>query len=275
MERQMTAEALGAFDLVLAYPQWQGSGRGENLPRGAAAAAQVCGRFGPMETVQISPDLTGANGVNCWSAIFDQFRSAQGILDVRRPKRLLTAGGDCAVDIATIDYLNGLYPNLTVVWIDAHLDANTPETSPSGNFHGMPVSAILGRAPEAMQRLLGAPIDPGRFHYFGTQVGDEGDWALQREYDLKTLDPGSSISGPVHIHFDLDVLDPHEFPYLAYTDGKVAVEDAVGLVSKIAQDAELVGLTVTEFSPASEAEAEEGSKIIAQLCQAALAHQGS
>ena len=48
----MTAEALGAFDLVLAYPQWQGSGRGENLPRGAAAAAQVCGRFGPMETVQ-------------------------------------------------------------------------------------------------------------------------------------------------------------------------------------------------------------------------------
>jgi arginase len=162
----MTAEALGAFDLVLAYPQWQGSGRGENLPRGAAAAAQVCGRFGPMETVQISPDLTGANGVNCWSAIFDQFRSAQGILDVRRPKRLLTAGGDCAVDIATIDYLNGLYPNLTVVWIDAHLDANTPETSPSGNFHGMPVSAILGRAPEAMQRLLGTPIDPGRFRYF-------------------------------------------------------------------------------------------------------------
>jgi len=263
-----------AFDLVLAYPQWQGSGRSANLPRGAAATAKVCSRFGPMETVPISSDETAADGVNRWGAIFDQFRSAQAILEHRRPKRLLTAGGDCAVDVAAIDYLKGVYPDLTVIWIDAHLDANTPETSPSGSFHGMPVSAILGRAPAAMQPLLGEPIDPARFRYFGIQVGDDGDWSLQREFDLKTLGPNASISGPVHIHFDLDVLDPKEFPYLAYTDGKLAVDDAVALIGQIAQQAELVGLTITEFSPSNDQEADEGSKVIDRLCEAAVVHQG-
>ena len=72
------------------------------------------------------------------------------------------------------------------------------------------------------------------------------------------------------MHFDLDVLDPGEFPYLAYTDGKLAVDEAVALVGRIARDADLVGLTVTEFSPATDEEAREGSKVIARLCEAAV-----
>ena len=154
---------------------------------------------------------------------------------VNEPKRVLTAGGDCAVDIAVIDYLNRIHPKLTVIWVDAHLDGNTPETSPSGSFHGMPVAAIMGRAPEPMRALLGAPINPARFRYFGVQVGDDGDWALQREFELGMLDPQSLPSGPVHIHFDLDVLDPAEFPYLAYTDGDLAIDEAVALVGRIAR----------------------------------------
>ena len=258
------------FDLALAYPQWQGSGRHENLPRGAAAAAAVCGRFAPLAQVPLSDENTDAHGVRRWNAIFSQFRSAQQILVDACPKRVLTAGGDCAVDIAVIDYLQGVHPNLTIVWIDAHLDGNTPETSPSGSFHGMPVAAIMGQAPGPMQSFLGAPIDPARFHYFGIKVGDDGDWALRRELDLKTLGSQTTISGPVHVHFDLDVLDPTEFPYLAYTDGDLAIDDAVGLISRIARKADIVGLTITEFSPANEDDANEGSKIIARLCEAAI-----
>ena len=162
-----------------------------------------------------------AHGVRRWDAIFEQFRNAHDILERAGAKRVLTAGGDCAVDVAVIGYLGRVHPDLRVIWIDAHLDANTPTTSPSGNFHGMPVSAILGRAPEPMRPLLGAPIDPSRFHYFGVHVGDDGDWALQRELDLKLLDSHAPIDGPVHIHFDLDALDPREFPYVAYPDGTV------------------------------------------------------
>jgi arginase len=157
-----------------------------------------------------------------------------------------------------------------VIWIDAHLDANTPETSPSGNFHGMPVSAILGRAPEPMRRLLGIPLDPARFHYFGVRVGDDGDWALQRELGLQMLDPQTTLGGPVHIHFDLDVLDPREFPFLAYPDGGLGIEDAIALVRRIARDADVVGLTVTEFAPSDDDEARLGSRVIARLCEAVI-----
>jgi arginase len=269
LERQVTA-LTGHFELALAYPQWQGSGRHENLPRGAAAAAAVCGRFAPLSQVPLSENLADVRGVRRWGAILDQFISAQDILTRNRPKRVLTAGGDCAADIAVIDYLSGLHPDLTIVWIDAHLDANTPITSPSGSFHGMPVAAIMGRAPEPMQSLLGAPFDPTRFYYFGVQVGDDGDWALQRELGLKTLEPQTRLSGPVHIHFDLDVLDPAEFPFLAYTDGILSVDDAVAVIRQIADQADIVGLTLTEFSPADEEEAREGSKVIARLCEAAI-----
>jgi len=259
------------FDLSLSYPQWQGSGRHENLPRGAAAAAAVCSQYAPLVRVPLGDNnVDDAYGIRRWEAIFAQFRSAQGILERSGAGRILTAGGDCAVDVAVIGYLNGIHHDLRVVWIDAHLDANTPATSPSGNFHGMPVSAILGRAPEPMRPFLGTPVDPARFHYFGIRVGDDGDWALQRELDLKLLDPQATISGPVHIHFDLDVLDPREFPYLAYPDGSLQIDDAIALVGRIARDADVVGLTVTEFAPSDENEARKGSQVIARLCEAAI-----
>jgi arginase len=74
----------------------------------------------------------------------------------------------------------------------------------------------------------------------------------------------------VHIHFDLDVLDPREFPYLAYPDGNLGVEEAVALVRRIAREADLVGLTLTEFAPSDDDAAREGSRVIARLCEAAV-----
>ncbi len=263
----------GSFDLALAYPQWQGSGRHENLPRGAAATARVCERFAPLVHVPLSEDGESAEGVNRWSAIFQQFRSAQDLLARHAPRRVLTAGGDCAVDIAVIDYLNALYPDLTVIWVDSHLDANTPATTPSGDFHGMPVSAIMGNAPESMRRHLKGVVAPERFFYVHAHIGDEGDWVFRREHGLVTLDAEQTIGGPVHIHFDLDSLDAAEFPHLAYPEPNgLSVAQALALVARIAAQAEIVGFTVTEFAPASDADAATGSTTIAALCAAAARH---
>lgn len=260
-----------AFDLTLGYPQWQGSGRGEKLLRGAAATAAVCARFAPLVSIAPSEKTGDAHDIRRWEAIDQNFRAAQAMLEEYRPARLLTAGGDCAVDIAPIDYLHRLYPDLSVIWIDAHPDANTPVTSPSGNFHGMPVSAVMGQAPEPMRRHLGAPIDPARFRYHGIRAADEGDRAFQREHGLMLFDPQMPMTGPVHIHFDLDALDPNEFPYLAYPEpGGLVVGDAIALVRGIAARGDLVGLTITEFAPADDREAQAGSDVIAALCEAAV-----
>lgn len=257
------------FDLALSYPQWQGSGRSERLSRGAAATAAVCARFAPLETVPLSNDESEIDGIRHGGAIMAQMRAAKAILEARQPLRVMTAGGDCAIDIAVIDYLNAQHRGMTVLWIDAHLDANTPQTSPSGAFHGMCVTALLGYAPPMIRPLLRSPIEASRFRYFGSRVADEGELMFQRDHDLKLLDPEEALHGPVHIHFDLDVLDPDEFRHLAYRDGELAVDAAVALVSRVARDADIVGFTLAEFAPANDADARDGSIVMARLCEAA------
>ncbi|MEW9573005.1 arginase family protein [Rhodanobacter sp. Si-c] len=265
------------FDLVLSYPQWQGSGRPQHLRRGAKAAAEVCRDYGPLVRVPDSGEGEASGGVQRWTAIAEQFRSAQAILDARQPRRILTAGGDCACDIAVIDYLHRRYPDLTVIWVDAHLDANTVDTTPSGNFHGMPVAAILGSAPVDLQALLSTPLPPAQFRYVSAHIGDAGDWAFQRAHDLAWLEParliaGQAVSGPIHIHFDLDALDPAEFPHVAYPDGRLPIDAGLALV-RSAATAGLVGLTITEFAPADERAAQEGSRFLERLCSAAATRQ--
>ena len=264
----------GAFDLVLSYPQWQGSGRPENLRRGAAATAEVCGHYGPLVQVPDAGEGEARGGINRWTAILEQFRSARAILDDKQPDRLLTAGGDCACDVAVIDYLHRRYPDLTVIWVDAHLDANTAETSPSGNFHGMPVAALMGSAPADLQALLSTPLSPARFHYISAHLGDEGDWDFQRDKGLSWLDADTAVGGPIHIHFDLDSLDPAAFPHLAYPEGNLSLEAGIAVVRSAARSGTLVGLTITEFAPADEAGAKDGSRFIDCLC-AAAAEKGS
>ena len=259
------------FSLALSYPQWQGSGRASNLPRGAAAAARVCSRFAPLETVPLSGEGEARDGINRWTAILEQFHSAREILAARQPERILTAGGDCACDVAVIDYLHRRHPDLFVVWIDAHLDANTPSTTPSGNFHGMPVATLMGAAPAGLRGLLGPALAPERFRYVAAHVGDGGDWDFQKERRLQWHEPGQPIAGPVHVHFDLDALDPAEFPHVAYPEGKLAKDAALSLIRSIAQSGNLVGLTITEFAPADEAGAADGSRYIERVCEAATA----
>jgi arginase len=255
--------------MILSYPQWQGSGRSENLCRGAQAAAKVCRLYGPLVHVPTADEGIASGGINRWSAIFDQFRSAQAILNEKQPRRILTAGGDCACDIAVIDYLHRQYPDLLVIWVDAHLDANTPSTSPSGNFHGMPIAALFGSGPVALQSLLGTPLLPSQFRYVAAHVGDDGDWAFQQDKGLNWLEPDRAISGPVHIHFDLDALDPGEFPHVAYPDGKMSLQAGLEVVEKTAASGTIVGLTITEFAPINDAGAQQGSVFIQRLCEAA------
>ena len=261
----------GRFDLVLSYPQWQGSGRPEHLCAGAEAAACLCGTYGPLVRIAEAGEGEAAHGVNRWTAILQQFQAAQRVLNDGRPERVLTAGGDCSSDVAVIDYLHRRYPDLTVLWIDAHLDANTADTSPSGNFHGMPVSALMGWAPGEMQSLLGAPLATSRFRYVSAHVGDDGDWAFHYANSLRWLGAEEVIAGPVHIHFDLDALQPADFGHVAYPDGDLPLSSALGLLRSVARSAEIVGFTMTEFAPADVQSRKEGVSVLAELCEAASA----
>src|SRR5260370_10128057 len=70
---------------------------------------------------------------------------AHHLLKKNNPRRIFPLGGDCGIDVVPISFLNKRYDgDLAVIWLDAHADANTPQSSPSKTFHGMALRTLLG-----------------------------------------------------------------------------------------------------------------------------------
>jgi arginase len=175
-----------------------------------------------------------------------------------------------------------------VLWIDAHGDINTPETTPSGNVHGMPVAVLLGRTGLG-SRLDWGPrsLDPGRVVLFGTRTLDPGERQIIRELGVRMftmseidqrgvkpcLDEAiARLQGPggIHISFDIDAVDPLEAPGvgtpwpggLTYREAHLAMEllADTGLVSS---------MEVVEVNPIADHENRTG-KLAAELILSAL-----
>ncbi len=147
-------------------------------------------------------------------------------------------GGDHAIAIATFSALATHYrerqQELGLIWFDAHADINTPETSPSGNIHGMPLAAILGRGHPALTGIgdwspklnarylahLGArDIDPGEREIIET-LGLRDQFFTMSEIDRRGIAAcvedaiaiASQASGGYAVTFDVDMLDPRFAP---------------------------------------------------------------
>lgn len=159
---------------------------------------------------------------------------------------------------------------LAVLWLDAHADYNTPETSPSGNLHGMALAFLAGDP--SLQPLLGerslATIGTGNMHVFGARSVDPGERArLQADgidcVDMRRIDErgvsellAERIAGwqarGVHLHvsFDVDFLDPAVAPGTGTVVPGGATYREAHLVMEMLCDSGLVGsLDVVELNP--------------------------
>src|SRR5438874_13326199 len=160
-------------------------------------------------------------------------------------------GGDHSVAIGTLGGLSRAQGRGGVLWLDAHGDLNRPETSPSGNVHGMPLAAALGLAGPEFERL-GFPlpaIDPARVALVGVRELDEGERELLGSLDAQVYTMSdvdrlgvervmreslSHVAGApfVHLSLDMDVLDPEVAPgvgtpvrgVLSYREAHLAME---------------------------------------------------
>ncbi|MEU4516259.1 arginase family protein [Nonomuraea wenchangensis] len=147
---------------ALCVPQWQGSAS-DRAPRLMAGARRAAGLV-PADAVVTVPVVEAggdkAAGVRAFDVLVENQRLTREAL-AGIDDRVITVGGDCAVDIAPIAAARARYGDaLTVLWIDAHPDVYSPRTLPSGAFHGMVVRALLGDGPaglalERPQRLAG------------------------------------------------------------------------------------------------------------------------
>ena len=151
-------------------------------------------------------------------------------LDLKRFPLIL--GGDHSIAIGTLAGIRRLTQKLGVVWFDAHSDINTPETSPSGNIHGMPVAIALGCGHERLTAIGGPDtrLNAKNFVQIGIRDLDPGEKVRLREQGLtvftmheidrlgmarvmeEAIRIASDGTDSVHVSFDMDVMDPLHAP---------------------------------------------------------------
>jgi arginase len=160
----------------------------------------------------------------------------------------LIFASDCTIALGAV---GGLLDDegLGVVWLDAHGDFNTPDTSPSGFVGGMPLAMLAGRGDQQYMQGVGLP------------PLDEGDFILT---DARDLDPGEAITlknsrvrhlrhlrdlltaplpdKPLYLHVDLDVIDPADMPAMGYpTPGGPALAEVAEVVRRVAREGRVIG----------------------------------
>jgi arginase len=152
---------------------------------------------------------------------------------------LLTAS-DCSICIASLPTVARRVPGVQFLWIDAHGDFNTPDTTPGGFLGGMCLSAACGRWDAGWPDV----IDPRSVSFLGLRDLDPGE---KIEVEAAGIGEGVPAEGPVYVHLDLDGLDPSVMPVQFPVPGGLAADDVREVLARLVRDGRLVGLEVTAF----------------------------
>jgi len=181
----------------------------------------------------------------------------------------LVLGGDHSVALGTLGGMASVHGPGGVLWIDAHSDINTPETSPSGNVHGMALAAALGLAgPGFESDAWPLPaVDRKRVALVGTRLLDDGERRLLREAGVRVFTMSEidrigierairesldriSGGGFVHVSFDMDVLDPDVAPGVGTpVRGGLTYREAHLAMELVAESGSARSLEVVEVNP--------------------------
>ncbi|WP_375464946.1 arginase [uncultured Methylobacterium sp.] len=213
-------------------------------------------------------DAVGLAAVAAWTRVLAH-RVEVLLADGALP---LVMGGDHSLSLGTVAgamrHCTDAGRPLFVLWLDAHADFNTPETSPSGNLHGMPLAALCGEPGFSALFPDRPTLDPTRVHLFGLRSIDAGERALvsarrvevtdMRHIDefgvvaplRRSLERVRAANGHLHVSFDIDFLDPGLAPAVGTTVPGGATFREAHLIMEMLHDSGLVGsLDVVELNP--------------------------
>jgi len=201
----------------------------------------------------------------------------------------LVLGGDHSVAIGTLGGLAGVAGPGGVLWIDAHGDLNRPETSPSGNVHGMVLAAAMGLA-GTMFEDAGWPVpsvEPSRVALVGVRSLDDAERQLLRELNATVFTMSDidrlgiehairesleRIAGPgfVHVSLDLDALDPDVAPGVGTpVRGGLSYREAHLAMELVAESGLMTSLEAVEVNPILDRE-NETARLAVELVASAL-----
>lgn len=191
----------------------------------------------------------------------------------------LVMGGDHSLAIGSISAVARKCAEdntpLSVLWLDAHTDFNTPATSPSGNIHGMPVAVLCGDGPKELLDICHTTpaLKPTDFYQVGIRSVDHVEKELvsqsgMKVYDMRTIDEKrmrpvmnevlkeiTARGGHLHVSFDVDFLDPEIAPGTGTkVPGGPTYREAQLCMEMIHDSGLLRSLDVVEVNPAEDIE---------------------
>jgi arginase len=193
---------------------------------------------------------------------------------LRRGLMPLVIGGDHSIAVGTVAGVAEFYrrkgKKIGLVWIDAHADMNTPETSPSGNVHGMPLACCLGYGPRKLTHLLNrAPaVSPRNAVLVGVRDIDATEKAVVKQsgltvYTMREIDERSlrvvmqeaiaiadRDTAGFCVTFDMDFVDPSEAPGVGTpVRGGATYREAHLVMELIADSRRMLSLEIVEINP--------------------------
>ena len=243
------------------FPQWQGSGNGLEIEAGAHTVLDYL-NDPEFISVHLSSIPAGENGVqkyhiNNYDALCDQLERLKQAITDANPDNIQTIGGDCGLEIVPVSFLNKKYPNLGIIWFDAHADINRPCDSNSCNFHGMPLRTLLGEGEPKMDHLLSSTINASQIHYVGLRDIDAAEQerirkdaiyspAILKVEELIITLKAKGIT-QLYLHFDFDCLEPKDYDKTYYQVPKgLCIKDAEACIKALQKEFQIVGSSVLE-----------------------------
>lgn len=221
---------------------------------------------------QYEQPLVKENGVTAQSIVAEIVTNTMTLIEEESPDKIITLGGDCLVSQAPFDYLHGKYgERLGIIWLDAHPDISTPDIF--FNEHAMVLGNLLNDGDPVLAAKVQHPFAANDVLYVGLQepTADEKlilqrlgiDYKVQAQTCLKPDEIKEWLEKnqftKVVIHFDLDVLDPNEFRSIYFAEpgvtdysaaaGKMTLQEVKETMAAIAEQSEIVGLTIAELLP--------------------------
>lgn len=185
-------------------------------------------------------------------------------------------GGDHSIAMGTFSGMSSFFRaegrEIGLIWFDAHADMNTPETSPSGNLHGMPLAALLGHGAESLVNLEGfAPkINPKHLAHIGARDLDLGEKQMIRKLGIrdqfftmsdidrrgmtecveKAIEIASRARDGFAVTFDVDIIDPRFAPGSGtLVRGGVTYREAHLALEMIAERGGMSSFEIVEVNP--------------------------
>ena len=269
-------------NIRLIYPQWQGGNIASWIPqipaedssRGYYLGAMLLDFLAPETemrtfTVPVSTEYNERkviDGIIDKEIIIKQTKAALDILNVADADKIVTLGGECSVSVPVFTWLNKKYADdLAVVWFDQHPDVTLPTDEYTG-YHAMALTACMGMGDKDIIGLLPSIISTKNVCLAGIRDYEHPfieervrELGLARFTDKELSEDSTQLLNwikstgkkKVLIHFDMDVLDPADIVAAVAdtTAGGLKLQEMGRIINEIANEFELVSLTVAEPMP--------------------------